>query len=294
MPRHLTRAPAVAAPPGQIDLTCQDRAFDQVHAAVARGAAVVVADFTATTFCDCSSMRALLAIGDMAAARGVQLRLAIPPASPVRRLAGLLGGDGRVPVYPGVREAVTAGQAAGPGGPPPPRQETPAMADITEVIAAHDASIARWQATFTQLARDDGGPASGQARAAAWAELAVLIELHLDAEDEICGPALCRAGPSGPDRVRGMREAHDEVREIIREARLQPAGSPPWQQLTAAALAAWASLPGRGEHGILDDLRPRRGAAAAGQPGAGQGPGLPGGSASRPGAGGGLPRRAGT
>lgn len=105
MPRHFTRAPAVAALPGQIDLTCQDRAFDQVHAAVARGAAVVMADFTATTFRDCSSMRALLAIEDMAAARGVQLRLAIPPASPVRRLAGLLGGDGRVPVNPSFPQA---------------------------------------------------------------------------------------------------------------------------------------------------------------------------------------------
>lgn len=52
-----------------------------------------------------------------------------------------------------------------------------------------------------------------------------------------------------------MREAHDEVREIIREARLQPAGSPHWQQLTAATRAAWARLPGREEHGILDDLR---------------------------------------
>jgi hypothetical protein len=51
-----------------------------------------------------------------------------------------------------------------------------------------------------------------------------------------------------------MLEAHDELREIIREARLQPAGSPLWQQLTAAVLAAWASLPGREEHGILDDL----------------------------------------
>jgi len=129
------------------------------------------------------------------------------------------------------------------------------MADITDVIAAHNAFIARWQAAFTHLARHDGGPASRQARAAAWDELAALIELHLDAEDEICGPAVCRAGPDGPGRVRGMRGGHDDVREILREARLQPAGSPLWQQLTAAALAAWASLPGREEHGILDDLR---------------------------------------
>lgn len=105
--------PAVVTLPAQIDLTNADRAGDLLDAAFAAGAPVVIADFTATAFCDCSAMRAVLAAGHRAAARGAQLRLAIPPGTAVRRLADLLGPDRQVPVYPGSAQAA-AGQAAAP------------------------------------------------------------------------------------------------------------------------------------------------------------------------------------
>lgn len=118
--------PAVVTLPAEIDLTNADRARDLLDAAFAADAPVVIADFTGTAFCDCSAMRAVLAAGHRAAARGAQLRLAIPPGTAVRRLADLLGLDRRVPVYPGPAQAA-AGQPAGTT----PGQQIAEMADLT-------------------------------------------------------------------------------------------------------------------------------------------------------------------
>ena len=87
--------------------------------------------------------------------------------------------------------------------------------------------------------------------------------------DEICCPAVYRAGPHGPARARSMLDEHAEVREIIGEARLQPAGSPPWRQLIAAALATWTSLPHREHRGLLDDLRQAEPPSASRSPASG-------------------------
>lgn len=124
--QHAGGQPAVVTLPAQIDLTNAGRAGDLLDAAFAAGAPVVIADFTGTAFCDCSAMRAVLAAGHRAAARGAQLRLAIPPGTAVRRLAGLLGLDRQVPVYPGLAQAA-AGQPAGTT----PGQHIAGMADLT-------------------------------------------------------------------------------------------------------------------------------------------------------------------
>jgi hypothetical protein len=44
---------------------------------LASGAAVVIADFTVTSFCDCASLRRLLTVQQGAAAQGIKLRLLI-------------------------------------------------------------------------------------------------------------------------------------------------------------------------------------------------------------------------
>jgi hypothetical protein len=62
---------------------------------------VIIADFTGTRFCDAGSMRRLLAVRHHA----VQLRFAIRPGSPVRRIADLMDVDRWVPVYPSSGEA---------------------------------------------------------------------------------------------------------------------------------------------------------------------------------------------
>ena len=110
--RNLHRPPVVVMLPDEIDMTSREDTYDQLHAAFASGAPVVVADLTATTFCDCASLRRLIAVQDRAAAQGTHLRLVIPPGSPVHRLSALLSVERRLPVYPSLRDA---GVPEGPG-----------------------------------------------------------------------------------------------------------------------------------------------------------------------------------
>jgi len=95
----------VVALAAEIDLTNCEQACGQLDAAFACGAAVVVADLTSTWFCDCASLRRLLAVQQRAASCGGQLRLAMPTGSQVRRLASLTGLDKPLHIYPSVRGA---------------------------------------------------------------------------------------------------------------------------------------------------------------------------------------------
>jgi stage II sporulation protein AA (anti-sigma F factor antagonist) len=105
---HVRGVPAIVALPAEIDLANRDEVHDRLCAAFICGATIVVADLTATTFCDCASLRCLLTVQQRAAARGGQLLLAMPPGSPVRRLMNLLELDHRLPVYSSPGEAADA------------------------------------------------------------------------------------------------------------------------------------------------------------------------------------------
>jgi anti-anti-sigma regulatory factor len=72
---------------------------------VISGAPVIVADFTATTFCDSAGLRRLILIHKRAAVRDIELRLAVTPGGAVARVIELMGVDRRLLVYPGVKEA---------------------------------------------------------------------------------------------------------------------------------------------------------------------------------------------
>jgi anti-anti-sigma factor len=102
----------------EIDLVNCEQVYDRLYAAFVSGAAVVIADFTATSFCDCASLRRLLTVQRRAAAQGAQLRLVIPPGNPVRRLAELIGVAGQLHIYP------CMGEAVGPPGPGPAPAES--------------------------------------------------------------------------------------------------------------------------------------------------------------------------
>jgi anti-anti-sigma factor len=247
-------AVAVVTLPGQIDLTNAERVYDQLYAAFASGAPVVIADFSATSFCDCSSLRRLLAVQHRAAARSAQLRLAIPPGGTVHRLAQLLDLGRQLQVYPGLREAV-AGKL--PRREPSAAGRMTAMADITDLVGASRLHILRWQARLGQLRRQRGAPAPGPEAAAAWDTAARLIDLHMHAGDEICGPAIYDRTPSGRALARSIQDAHDDIRDLLRETGLKLPGSPRWWDLVTAALSAWARQVDYEEHGPAADCRRR-------------------------------------
>src|SRR5207302_6181841 len=170
-------APVVVALCSQIDFTTQDRAYDRLYAAFASGATVVIADFSDTDFCDCGSLRHLVTVQHRAAARKAQLRVVIPPAGLIRRLAALMNLDRQLAVYPTLREAIAAGPPPGlnaPGASRPIAARTVTMTDIIDLIAASHLHVLRWQARLGALGRRLGAPPPGPGLAGTWDTIAAL------------------------------------------------------------------------------------------------------------------------
>lgn len=108
---------AIVALPAEIDIGNGDHAYEQLYVAFA-GAPMVIADFTASTFCDTASLLRLVAVQRRAVARNARLRLAAPPGNPVRRVLEITSLDKLLPVYTSARHAAAAGWIAPPGAPP--------------------------------------------------------------------------------------------------------------------------------------------------------------------------------
>ena len=105
----------IVAMPEQVDMLNAEQVFHQLHAALICGAAVVIADFTATAFCDSAGLNRLVTIHKRAVCCDVQFWLVLPPSGTVRRVLKLLGLDQLLPVYSTVAEAT--GVLPVPGGP---------------------------------------------------------------------------------------------------------------------------------------------------------------------------------
>lgn len=97
--------PVIVALPTEIDMVNAERVYDQLYAALISGAPVIIADFTATIFCDSAGLHRLVMIHQRAAAHDAQLWLVVPPGGSVRHVIELLGLDQRLPVYSSVAEA---------------------------------------------------------------------------------------------------------------------------------------------------------------------------------------------
>lgn len=96
---------AVVTLPDEIDLTNADQAGRELDAALTPGVAAVVADMTATRFCDTSGVRMLVLAHRRAAASGVELRVVIPSASILRVLA-ITKVDTVLRIHPSLEEAL--------------------------------------------------------------------------------------------------------------------------------------------------------------------------------------------
>jgi anti-anti-sigma factor len=109
-----TRPPVLVPLAAEIDMTSCEQVHDQLSAALARGAPVVIADLTLTTFCDCATLRCLLAIQRQAAGRHAEFRVAVPLASPVRRIMHITGLDEHLRLYPTAAHAAAAPRLRAP------------------------------------------------------------------------------------------------------------------------------------------------------------------------------------
>lgn len=95
---------AVVRLPAEIDLTIADGAREALLAVLNQGALGLVADMTATTFCDSAGITALVRAARRAAATGATMRLAVT-AQPVLRVLSLVGIDRLIEIHPSVDAA---------------------------------------------------------------------------------------------------------------------------------------------------------------------------------------------
>ena len=125
------------------------------------------------------------------------------------------------------------------------------MADIIELILADHRRIRRLLGALGDAARYGEDPGAACILAPVWDKLAGLLELHAEAEEEICYLAMFGPGPNAAARMQDAIADHDDIREAVAEARLHPPGSAAWWRAVTAARQASRDHIACEEHGVL-------------------------------------------
>jgi anti-anti-sigma factor len=124
-PRHLDGC-LIASLPDQIDVTNAAGVQQHLLFLLTRRVRVLIADGSATTFCDVAGARALACAAQAASARQASFRL-VAPAPRLRRVLTLTGSDRLLHLYPDLAAALPPAAAwtkreAGEGGGPDHRR----------------------------------------------------------------------------------------------------------------------------------------------------------------------------
>jgi len=113
-------------------------------------------------------------------------------------------------------------------------------ADILELIMADHRRIGRLRDVLDDAARHDGGPGPDWMAGHVWQRLADLLVVHTQAEEHICYLPMFRSGPRATERMREPVADHNDIREIIGEASMQPVGSARWWRAARTVLTVSA------------------------------------------------------
>lgn len=125
------------------------------------------------------------------------------------------------------------------------------MADIIELILADHRRIRMLLGALGGAARNGEDPGATCMLTPVWDRLAGLLELHAEAEEEICYLAMFGPGPDAAARMQDAIADHDDIREAVAEARLHPPGSAAWWRAVTAARRASSDHIAREERGAL-------------------------------------------
>ena len=125
------------------------------------------------------------------------------------------------------------------------------MADIIEVILADHKRIRRMLGALDNAASYGEDPCAGWMLAPVWCRLADLLELHAEAEEEICYLALFGQGRPRPRRCRTRSPTMTTYAKRVREAGVHAAGSALWWRAVASALWASSDHVAREQRGAL-------------------------------------------
>jgi anti-sigma B factor antagonist len=93
--------------PAEIDMATAGAIGGQVAAALASGVPAVIADMTATTFCDSAGINMLIRARKQATGHGAELRLLLPCPN-VLRVLQIQGVDAVLPIYHSLEEALAS------------------------------------------------------------------------------------------------------------------------------------------------------------------------------------------
>jgi anti-sigma B factor antagonist len=99
---------AVVTLPEHIDVSNAGQIREELLSVINRGAAVLIADMTATLSCDHAGADAVVRAYQRAVVSGTQLRLVVT-APIVRRVLGVNGLDRLISIYPSLEAAIAAG-----------------------------------------------------------------------------------------------------------------------------------------------------------------------------------------
>ncbi|MBV9094675.1 MAG: hemerythrin domain-containing protein [Streptosporangiaceae bacterium] len=128
--------------------------------------------------------------------------------------------------------------------------------DITELILDDHHEQRRLFAILEQVGRTDT-----EVLSAVWNRLAVFLELHAAAEEEIFYPVLLQVGVAAR-RAAGVEEEtvdaihdHNEIRDAVAEVARHPVGSDGWHAAVAAANLANSDHMAEEEREGLTDFR---------------------------------------
>ena len=160
---------AVVTFPEHVDVSNAAQIREQLLAAFDRGAAVVIADMSATASCDHAGVDALARAYQQAAVRRADLRL-VASVPAVRRLLAAQGLDRLVPVYSSVEAAEAAGEPDEPHHLEDPAASAPAQPRAGSGSTSLDEAMLRQLidalAEGIVLADEDGRIALANRRAA--------------------------------------------------------------------------------------------------------------------------------
>jgi len=132
--------PVLVTLPGEIDMANADSISEQLAAAFAPGVRVVIADMTATTFCDSAGIGMLLRACRRAAAVGTELRLLLP-CPRVLSVMKIMGVDAVLPIYLSLEGALArpGPRRTAPALPRPRREDAAAI--LADVNRKHASSV---------------------------------------------------------------------------------------------------------------------------------------------------------
>lgn len=128
--------------------------------------------------------------------------------------------------------------------------------DITEQILADHQEQRRMFALLDELGADDAEPL-----APVWERLAILLEVHADAEERLFYPRLLGIGTGSADADSAEEETkdairdHDDIRDGIRRTRQHAVGSSAWWQAVNDTRIANSDHMAEEEREALADFR---------------------------------------